>query len=53
MTIKSARREINIFDIIKSVALQSYFNPVGAHGSGFIGEAPNGRAALYYDGGFL
>lgn len=25
-----------------SVVLLRYFNPVGAHGSGLIGEAPNG-----------
>lgn len=27
-----------------SVSLLRYFNPVGAHESGFIGEAPNGIA---------
>lgn len=42
LMIEEMLRDIAVADPGWSIAILRYFNPVGAHGSGLIGEAPNG-----------
>ncbi len=42
LMIEDILRDIKISDARWSIALLRYFNPVGAHASGLIGEDPNG-----------
>lgn len=42
LMIEDILRDIKISDTRWSIALLRYFNPVGAHASGLIGEDPNG-----------
>src|SRR6478609_541094 len=42
LMIEEILRDLYISDPGWSIALLRYFNPIGAHKSGLIGEAPNG-----------
>lgn len=42
LMIEQILRDVNVSDPIWSIALLRYFNPIGAHESGRIGEDPNG-----------
>ncbi len=42
LTIENILRDIYVSDNSWSIALLRYFNPIGAHESGLVGEEPNG-----------
>src|SRR5690554_8062566 len=44
LMVEEVLRDLSISEQRWSIALLRYFNPVGAHRSGLIGEDPNGRS---------